>query len=138
MRHFGFFSPSLKKQFHIGKPPTNLHIAQVLSAPMSFFYNNPVDKIITRFDKDIDVQDNAIPASLKCLLRTLAMIIQVLFIISRFSTPTFLPLFVSFAIIYFCIHRFSLPTHRRLKRFENASKSLPLHHLSQSTNISGI
>ena len=112
-----------------------MHIDRVLRTPLSFFYDNPIDRIVSRFVEDIGLLDNVIPASLQCFLGSFAALIQIIFIIG-FSTFSFLKFLIFFAIIYYCIRWFSISSNRRVKIFEAFSNFQLLDHLSDT--ISGI
>lgn len=112
----------------------NRLLMQILKLPMSFFDTTPLGRIINRFSKDVDVVDNALPASLNGLLSEIFRIVSILGIIS-FSTPMFLTIVIPVFIVFFIIQRYYIETSRQLKRIESVTRSPIYSHFGET--ISG-
>jgi len=100
-------------------------IANVMSAPISFFDTTPIGRIINRFSKDQDSVDNVLIESIQSFLSCLAVTISTLLLII-YATPIFLIALVPLLIIYYIMQEYYRNTSREIKRLDSLSRS-PLY-----------
>ncbi|XP_074103395.1 multidrug-Resistance like Protein 1 isoform X2 [Cotesia typhae] len=103
----------------------------ILRLPIGFFDTTPSGRLLNRFGKDVDVIDNALPATLRAWLFCLAGVIATLVVIS-YSTPIFIAVIVPIGVLYYFIQRFYVATSRQLKRLESVSRSPIYSHFGES------
>ncbi|XP_066905610.1 multidrug resistance-associated protein 1 [Halyomorpha halys] len=114
-----------------------LLLSNIFHSPMSFFDTTPQGRILSRFSKDIDVVDNAIPYNLKQLLMFLSAVIGTLLLIS-YSTPLFIVVIIPIGIVYYLIQRMYVTTSQQMKRLESVSRSPVFSHFGESVTGSSI
>lgn len=98
---------------------------------MSFFDTTPLGRIINRFSKDVDIVDNALPASINGLLAEIFRVVAIFGIIS-FSTPMFLTVIIPVFVVFFFIQRYYIATSRQLKRIESVTRSPIYSHFGET------
>ena len=84
----------------------NLAIAAVFKCPVSFFDQNPLGRITSRFSRDIDTLDTLLPESLRAFFWTLSTCFFNLALISYFLPIFMIPVALMF-VFYYYIKRFS-------------------------------
>ena len=77
-------------------------MTSILHAPMCFFDTTPVGRILNRFSNDIDKIDNAIPDSMRFVLKPLCGPLMTLIIIC-YSLPLFLVVLIPLAGLFFTL-----------------------------------
>ncbi|KAI5710680.1 hypothetical protein M8J75_010653 [Diaphorina citri] len=106
-------------------------LTRVFSAVIQFFDTTPQGRIISRFSKDVDILDNAIPFCIKSWLLCLFGVLATIFVIC-YSTPVFIFVIVPVSVLYFFIQRFYVATSRQLKRLESVSRSPIYSHFGET------
>ncbi|CRL00440.1 CLUMA_CG013703, isoform D [Clunio marinus] len=109
----------------------NYLLTKMLRAPMEFFDQTPIGRIINRFSKDIEAVDSDLPATLRAFSSCFFGVIATLAVIS-ISTPLFLFVIVPISILYYFVQRFYVATSRQLKRLESVSRSPIYSHFGES------
>ncbi|CAB3223730.1 unnamed protein product [Arctia plantaginis] len=106
-------------------------LKNLLRAPLHFFEVTPAGRIISRFSKDVDAVDTAIPWQLSGVISCTFEVLGTIFVIS-YSTPIFLTVVVPIAVIYLAIQRFYVPTSRQLMRIMSVARSPIFSHFNES------
>ena len=120
------------------KGSNNLHnkmFHSVMKAPMSFFDNNPIGKILSRFSQDIDWMDILIPYTSFSTCRILVLIfgsVLVTIIINPWLILGLFPLCLGFIFL----RKFYLNLSRNIKRLEGITRSPMSSHVN--CTMSGI
>ncbi|KAI6037805.1 P-loop containing nucleoside triphosphate hydrolase protein [Pisolithus marmoratus] len=94
----------------------------VLHAPLSFFDLTPIGRIMNLFSRDIYVVDQILGRMMMNLLRTLAMCISIVLVIT-FSFPPFIVVIIPLTWFYVRVTTYYLATSRELKRLDAVSRS---------------
>ncbi|KIK17829.1 hypothetical protein PISMIDRAFT_110603 [Pisolithus microcarpus 441] len=94
----------------------------VLHAPLSFFDLTPNGRIMNLFSRDIYVVDQVLGRVMMNLLRTAAMCISILLVIT-FSFPPFMLIVIPLTWFYVRVTVYYLATSRELKRLDAVSRS---------------
>ncbi|KAI6099033.1 hypothetical protein F5141DRAFT_1144217 [Pisolithus sp. B1] len=94
----------------------------VLHAPLSFFDLTPTGRIMNLFSRDIYVVDQVLGRVMMNLLRTSAICISILLVIT-FSFPPFVLVVIPLAWFYVRVTIYYLATSRELKRLDAVSRS---------------
>nr|XP_039268709.1 multidrug resistance-associated protein 1-like isoform X3 [Styela clava] len=116
------------------KAASHLHrdmLCNLLRAPMQFYDQTPIGRIINRFSKDVDTMDNTLPRCIQMWLTCMFKVFGAIIAIS-FATPLFIISFVPLIIMYYFIQRFYVATSRQLKRLESISRSPIYSHFGES------
>lgn len=109
-------------------------VSALMSAPLLFFEETPLGRILSRIAGDIDIIDIPLPINIRLVVDSLIHISTVLVVIS-ITMPVYIVFVIPFTIGYLMILNYFLPTNRQLKRIESAQRSCLLSVLSQ--NIEG-
>ncbi|KAI8785008.1 multidrug resistance-associated protein 1, partial [Biomphalaria glabrata] len=112
----------------------HLLLDRLFHAPMSFFDQTPMGRILNRFSKDVDTVDNTLPLILRDFLMTFS-IIAITIIVILIETPLFAAVLVPLVILFLLIQNYYVQTSRQLKRMESISRS-PIYAYFSET-ISG-
>jgi len=116
----------------------NLHdvvFKRVLRAPMRYFDQTPLGRILNRFTKDMDAIDDQLPASFGNMLHYLVQLLATVALIA-YVFPWFLIAIAIALVIFVAIGHFYSPTSRQLKRLDSVTRS-PLFSQLSST-LSGL
>ncbi|EFC39720.1 predicted protein [Naegleria gruberi] len=122
----GFYSyGSLKSSLKLH----NKMLEGVLRAPILFFDQNPVGRILNRFTQDINATDNemlfTIPVAINIILNILLTIILISTI-----TPLFLVVIVPIGLVFYLIQIYYRVSSREIRRLESIARSPSLSHFS--------
>ncbi|XP_015036519.1 multidrug resistance-associated protein 1 isoform X3 [Drosophila pseudoobscura] len=102
-----------------------------LKWPMELYDTTPIGRIISRYSKDIDTVDSALPSLFAMLLNTCFGVLATIVVISM-STPIFLAVIVPIALLYYFAQRFYVATSRQLMRLESVSRSPIYSHFGET------
>lgn len=94
----------------------------VLHAPLSFFDLTPIGRIMNLFSRDIYVVDQVLGRVIMNLLRTSAICISIILVIT-FSFPPFMLVVLPLTWFYVRVTLYYLATSRELKRLDAVSRS---------------
>ncbi|CAG0881126.1 unnamed protein product, partial [Darwinula stevensoni] len=114
----------------------NLHsrmFKSVLRAPVTFFDNNPVGRILNRFSKDVGASDDVLPPTASASLGVLSQLLGITVLLCIVNYYIVICTIVVLAVFSFIRH-FYLNTARDLKRLESITRSPVFSHLSASLN----
>ncbi|PIO70932.1 ABC transporter, ATP-binding protein [Teladorsagia circumcincta] len=106
-------------------------VTALMRAPLSFFEETPLGRILNRLVGDIDIIDRPLPINIRLVVDSLMHIAMILVVISV-SMPAYIVFIVPFTIGYIMILKYFLPTNRQIKRIESAQRSQVLAALSQN------
>ncbi|CAL1527543.1 unnamed protein product [Lymnaea stagnalis] len=109
----------------------HLLLDRLLHAPMSFFDQTPIGRILNRFSKDVDTVDNTLPLILRDWLVTASLIVFTLIVV-LIQTPIFGAVLVPMVIIFVIIQNYYVRASRQLKRIESIARSPVYAHFSES------
>ncbi|PAV81687.1 hypothetical protein WR25_04720 [Diploscapter pachys] len=109
-------------------------VSSLLRAPMSFFDKTPSGRILSRLTADLDTVDYSLAINVRLLVDTLMNIAMILVIVCV-AAPLLLVFSVPFAVLYFVLLKFFIPSVRQIRRLESQQRSNLLSVLSQ--NIQG-
>ncbi|KAE9413188.1 hypothetical protein Angca_005362 [Angiostrongylus cantonensis] len=104
-----------------------------MHAPLSFFDETSVGRILSRLVADVDIIDIPFPINIRLVVDSLMHICMILVVIS-ISMPLYIVFVVPFTIGYVFILKYFLPTNIQIKRIESAQRSQLLGVLSQNMN----
>ena len=110
-------------------------LARLLRAQMLFFETNPIDRILNRFSRDIDICDTILNMNLLIAVFTSFRTIAAILVIA-IDTPFVLIAVFLLLIIFFIIQKMYLPTSRQLQRIESTTRSSVYSHFSET--LSGV
>ena len=113
---------------------TSLHnsmLSAVLKAPVLFFDNNPVGRILNRFSRDIGIMDELLPVSSLRSLELLLFSVGAIVFPSILNPWLFLPAIV-LTVGFVLIGRYYLNSSRDLRRLEGVNRSPVLSHFSDT------
>ncbi|RXG67819.1 hypothetical protein Avbf_03950 [Armadillidium vulgare] len=79
-------------------------LINVMRLPQMFFDTNPVGRIMSRFSKDIDTMDMALPRSLLDLSFMFFEVIAPLWVIC-YATPIFIAVLIPTMILYYFVQK---------------------------------
>ncbi|CRL00438.1 CLUMA_CG013703, isoform B [Clunio marinus] len=103
----------------------------MMRAPLMFYDQTPIGRILSRFSSDVEATDNKIPEIVSDGIWCFFEVIATLAVIS-ISTPLFLFVIVPISILYYFVQRFYVATSRQLKRLESVSRSPIYSHFGES------
>ncbi|XP_037884212.1 multidrug resistance-associated protein 1 isoform X5 [Glossina fuscipes] len=113
-------------------------LLNILRMSLQFFDTTPVGRILSRFSKDLESVDQALPIiideGIYCAFEVLATIVVI-----SISTPIFLAVIIPIAFLYYFAQRFYVATSRQLMRLESVSRSPIYSHFGETiTGVSTI
>eukprot|EP01132_Coremiostelium_polycephalum_P009298 gene9298-11395_t len=129
VRGLSFFHYSVKA----GRELHNMLFNALLSAPMWFFDQTPLGRIMNRLSKDQDVVDNLISSSLSHYMINFFSVIATLVLVSIVIPIILVPL-TPIAILIWAIQYIFRFTSRELQRLESISRSPIFSHFSETLN----
>ncbi|KAK5971823.1 hypothetical protein GCK32_002081 [Trichostrongylus colubriformis] len=106
-------------------------VTAIMRAPLSFFEETPLGRILSRLVGDIHIVDIPLPINIRLVVDSLMHTVMILVVIS-ISMPAYVIFVVPFTIAYAMIIKYFLPTNRQIKRIESAQRSQVLAVLSQN------
>ncbi|BFZ12050.1 hypothetical protein BsWGS_15089 [Bradybaena similaris] len=109
----------------------HLLLDRLFHAPMSFFDQTPIGRILNRFSKDVDTIDNTLPLILRDWLITFSIII-ITVVVVLIKSPIFGAVLVPICIVFYVIQNYYVRTSRQLKRIESVTRSPIYMHFSES------
>jgi ATP-binding cassette subfamily C (CFTR/MRP) protein 1 len=107
--------------------------SNLLRAPMRFFNENPVGRLLNRFTKDQADVDRQFAGMMSLYVAGLLSLIATIVVIAA-STPLVILFFVPIMIVLYICGEYFQATARELKRLDAISRSPLYAHLSQSLN----
>ncbi|KAK3708221.1 hypothetical protein RRG08_023630 [Elysia crispata] len=108
-----------------------LLLERLFHAPMSFFDQTPIGRILNRFSRDVDTVDNTLPLILRDFLITGCIILTTLIVI-LIKSPVFGAVLIPIVIVFMVIQNYYVRTSRQLKRIESIARSPIYVHFSES------
>ncbi|XP_035829327.1 canalicular multispecific organic anion transporter 1-like [Aplysia californica] len=120
--------------FRMVRAADRLHgflLERLFHAPMSFFDQTPIGRILNRFSRDMDTVDNTLPLILRDWIVCAALIFVTLVVV-LVQTPLFAVVLVPLVILYMLIQSYYVRTSRQLKRIESIARSPIYVHFSES------
>ncbi|RUS73809.1 hypothetical protein EGW08_018426, partial [Elysia chlorotica] len=110
-----------------------LLLERLFHAPMSFFDQTPMGRILNRFSRDVDTVDNTLPLILRDFLITGCIIVCTVIVII-IKSPIFGAVLVPIVIVFLIISlkNYYVRTSRQLKRIESIARSPIYVHFSES------
>ncbi|CAG0903212.1 unnamed protein product [Darwinula stevensoni] len=105
----------------------------VLRAPVTFFDNNPVGRILNRFSKDVGASDDMLPPTAFDTLGVTFQVLGISFLVSVTNYYVVIGTVIAM-VVFICLRNFYLKTARDLKRLESTTRSPVFSHLSASLN----
>lgn len=106
---------------------------RLLGAPMSFFHQTPIGRIINRFTKDQADVDTLLVRMLSLFVSGFMQFVGTLAVI-MFYTPLVIVLFIPIMVIFFKTGAYFQRTNRELKRLDAITRSPVYAHFSQCLN----
>ncbi|KAL7754197.1 hypothetical protein RI367_000178 [Sorochytrium milnesiophthora] len=106
-------------------------LQRIMCAPLSFFEQTPLGRILSRFSKDCDVVTNTLYDSYRTFARNLVVALSSICMVCVVTPLLTVPLVV-IAVLYFYVQRFYRATSRELKRLESLSRSPLYAQLSEA------
>lgn len=107
--------------------------SRILRAPMLFFENNPLGRILNRFTKDLGSVDQTLPATLGELNITVFQVIGIIITTIAVKWYLIFPCIVITAISI-PIRKYHLRTARDLQRLDSIARSPVFSHISDTFN----
>ncbi|RKF81907.1 Multidrug resistance protein fer6 [Golovinomyces cichoracearum] len=104
------------------KSMMNHAMAQVLRAPMSFFYTTPLGRITNRFSRDVYVMDNELPDAVRLYFVLLTTILATLCLVIAYF-PYFSIAVAVLSLLFYYSTSYFLASGRQLKRIESTLRS---------------
>ncbi|KNE58349.1 hypothetical protein AMAG_03933 [Allomyces macrogynus ATCC 38327] len=111
----------------------NAALTRVAFAPLGFFDQTPLGRILARFSKDVDQTDNTLIDAFRMFLRSVAMLLSVMALLVAATPFLAIPLVILLGI-YLVIQRFYRATTRELKRLDSLTRSPLYAHIGESLN----
>lgn len=109
----------------------NAMLKSVMGAPVKFFDQTPIGRILNRFSNDQDSLDLTLPRTLNQLYSCMLRVIGTIAVISAVS-PGFLVATVPISWLYYIAKELYSKTSRELKRIESNTKSPLYSHFGES------
>ncbi|XP_038070620.1 multidrug resistance-associated protein 4-like [Patiria miniata] len=110
----------------------NLHnqmFSAIIRAPMKFFDDNPVGRVLNRFAKDIGFMDELLPSTFTDFLQIMVLTLATVIVITVFN-PLCLTFTLPIVIVFIFTRRYFLASSRDVKRLEANARSPVFSHLS--------
>ncbi|XP_027046092.1 multidrug resistance-associated protein 4-like isoform X2 [Pocillopora damicornis] len=104
-------------------------LSSLLRAPMYFFDNNSIGRILNRFAKDIGMVDDLMPMILCDVLQTGLMCLGILGLVAVSNPATFV-IIVPVTIGFVYLRNYFMKSSREIKRIEGISRSPLFGHFS--------
>ncbi|XP_059176453.1 ATP-binding cassette sub-family C member 2-like [Physella acuta] len=120
--------------YRLVRAASRLHgllLERLLHAPMAFFDQTPIGRILNRFSKDVDTVDNNLPL-IMCDVIVTATIITFTIIVVLIKSPIFGAVLVPLIVLFLIIKNYYVRTSRQLKRIESIARSPVYVHFSES------
>jgi len=111
----------------------NAMLKSIFHAPLLFFNQNPVGRILNRFSKDLYSIDYDVALNFAFLLSCILNVASVVIVIC-IVTPLFVFLLVPIVALYYLIQRYYRNSSRELRRLESISKSPIFSHFTECIN----
>lgn len=112
----------------------NSMLTSVMAAPVKFFDQTPIGRVLNRFSNDQDSLDLTLPRTLNQLFACVLRVVGTVFVISAVS-PGFLIATLPISWLYWYAKQLYSKTSRELKRIESNAKSPLYSHFGET--ISG-
>lgn len=128
---FIIFFKELSLGFATLRGSSNLHgsmLNNILRAPIQFFDQNPVGRILNRFTQDLETLDNMV-LSASDLISNVLNIFFTLTLISIVN-PLFLLVVIPIGLAFYIIQEYYRTTSREIRRLESISKSPVMSHFN--------
>jgi ATP-binding cassette subfamily C (CFTR/MRP) protein 1 len=109
----------------------NAMLKSVMGAPVKFFDQTPIGRILNRFSNDQDSLDLTLPRTLNQLYSCMLRVIGTIAVIS-FVSPGFLVATIPISWLYYHAKELYSKTSRELKRIESNTKSPLYSHFGES------
>ncbi|UYV65680.1 ABCC6 [Cordylochernes scorpioides] len=106
-------------------------LCRVLRCPLPWFEVTSRGHVLSRFSRDLDAVDAAIPVTFRSWLVCMLQVIATLALIS-FQTPGFLAVIAPLGLLYFLVQRLYGASARQLKRLDSNSKSPIISYFSET------
>jgi len=106
-------------------------LASVLGAPMRWFEQNPVGRVVSRFSKDLYLIDTLLPLTFEDFLNVLSLIVSA-FVLICVSNPWVLFAAVPLGFVLLSLRQYYLLTSREVQRLEAVSRSPVFRMLVES------
>ena len=103
----------------------------MLHAPMQFFDQTPIGRIINRFSKDIYAIDQAVPFSMRLFVQFTTFCIGVILSVV-IVTPYFIIIIVPVVLFYYYIQKYFITTARELRRISSLKNSPIYSHFNET------
>ncbi|EFC45530.1 abc transporter C family protein, partial [Naegleria gruberi] len=128
---FIIFFKELSLGFATLKGSNNLHrsmLNNILRAPIQFFDQNPVGRILNRFTQDLETLDNMVMFASDFI----SNVLNIIFTLTLISVinPMFLIVVVPIGFAFYIIQEYYRTTSRELRRLESISKSPVMSHFN--------
>ncbi|XP_033125832.1 multidrug resistance-associated protein 7-like [Anneissia japonica] len=104
---------------------------RILQAPISFFGETPIGRILNRFSSDVYSIDKDLPFMLNIFLAQVFGILGTI-IITCYTLPWFILVLVPIFLVYYLIQKYYRKTSRELKRVTSVTRSPIYAHFSES------
>jgi ABC-type multidrug transport system fused ATPase/permease subunit len=108
-------------------------LAKLMHAPMSFFYSQPLGRIMNRFAKDQRDLDASMSAQLSTFLRIVLQCLGAACVIA-YTAPDSLASFAPLIFLFFFVFQYFQASARELKRLDSISRSPIYNHFSECLN----
>eukprot|EP00897_Mesotaenium_endlicherianum_P007283 jgi/Mesen1/6583/ME000336S05803 len=97
----------------------------VLGAPLAFFHDSPLSRLINRFSKDVAAVDKML-ASILCVFLSSAFMVLTTFLFVGYLNPLSLPVLAPLLLLFFAMYVHFQRTSRETERLEAATWT-PVH-----------
>ncbi|XP_071962252.1 ATP-binding cassette sub-family C member 10-like [Antedon mediterranea] len=113
----------------------NRLLDRILHAPIVFFEETPIGRLINRFSSDVYSVDKDLPFMLNIFLAQLYGVLGTV-VITCYTLPWFILVLVPILIVYYLIQKYYRKTSRELKRITSVTRSPIYAHFSET--LSGV
>ncbi|GMT09872.1 hypothetical protein PFISCL1PPCAC_1169, partial [Pristionchus fissidentatus] len=120
----------------VSKASLNIHrplLRDVLLLPMRFFDSTPIGEIISRFGPNLDTVDQALPTTIRGLIKCTLQVVSVFFVIS-YTSPLFILVLIPIVILYVKVLNLFIPCSKQFRAMEQNSRSPIYSYFSESAN----
>ncbi|KAJ3365687.1 hypothetical protein GGF31_008493, partial [Allomyces arbusculus] len=118
---------------HASRVMHNAALTRITFAPLGFFDQTPLGRILARFSKDVDQTDNTLIDAFRMFVRSGTMVLSVMALMVAATPFLAIPLVILLGI-YLVIQRFYRATTRELKRLDSLTRSPLYAHIGESLN----